>query len=339
MPAPVRTRQRSPATTLRPTASWARCCARSASEVMAPAHRATARRQAGTVACGGFQTTPALTKGYTTGRRACRIAGVPAGINPWQASVRASYGARTLDPVALQQPAGDHEPLDLVGALADDHERRVAVVALDAELLHVAVAAEDAHGLEGDLLADLGGEELRHARLEVAALAAVLHRGRLADEEPRRLDLGGHVGELELDRLVLADGLAERPALLRVADGVLEGRLRHTDRAGGDVDAPDLEAGERDLEPQALPAADQVLGGHDVVLEDDLAGLDAAVAELVEVAAHRQARALRRGEHADPPVRGIGGGVGLGEEREDGRGLRVGDEHLGAVHHVVIAPA
>ena len=126
---------------------------------------------------------------------------------------------------------GDHKPLDLVGALADDHERGVAVVALDAELLRVAVAAEDAHRLERHLLAGLGGEQLRHAGLEVAALAAVLHGGRPAGEEARRLDLGRHVGELQLDRLVLADRLAEGRPLLRVADRVLEGGLRDADGA------------------------------------------------------------------------------------------------------------
>jgi hypothetical protein len=42
----------------------------------------------------------------------------------------------------------------------------------------------------------------------------------------RRLDLGGHLGELELDRLVLGDRLAEGLALLGVGDGQLEGPQR-----------------------------------------------------------------------------------------------------------------
>src|SRR3989442_1502506 len=57
--------------------------------------------------------------------------------------------------VALDKASRDHQPLDLVGALADDHERRIAVVALDGEFLHVAVAAEDAHRLQAHLLARL----------------------------------------------------------------------------------------------------------------------------------------------------------------------------------------
>src|SRR5881296_1249454 len=92
------------------------------------------------------------------------------------------------DLVALDKASRDHQTLDLVGAFADDHEGRVAVVALDGELLHVAVAAEDGHRLERDLLAGLGGEELGHAGLDVHALTAVLHRGGLAGQEPGRLD-------------------------------------------------------------------------------------------------------------------------------------------------------
>jgi hypothetical protein len=38
--------------------------------------------------------------------------------------------------------------------------------------------------------------------------------------------LGSHLGQLELDRLVLRDGLAERLPLLSVADGQLEGAVR-----------------------------------------------------------------------------------------------------------------
>jgi hypothetical protein len=42
---------------------------------------------------------------------------------------------------ALNQLACDHVSLDLIGALADDHQRRVAEVALDIELAGIAVAA------------------------------------------------------------------------------------------------------------------------------------------------------------------------------------------------------
>src|SRR5260221_14354552 len=47
--------------------------------------------------------------------------------------------------------AGDGDPLDLVGALADAKQRGVAVVALDVILRGVPVGPVDAHGLGGVL--------------------------------------------------------------------------------------------------------------------------------------------------------------------------------------------
>src|SRR5215213_11982122 len=146
----------------------------------------------------------------------------------------------SLDLVALQQLLADHHALDLGCALADEQQRRVAVEPLDLVLLGVAVAAMDAERLLHHLLAGLGGEQLRHAGLEVGALPGVLHAGGLQREQPRGLDLRGHVRELELDRLVLRDRLAERLALLRVAQRQLQGALCDAHTARGDVHAADL---------------------------------------------------------------------------------------------------
>ena len=108
-----------------------------------------------------------------------------------------------------------------------------------------------------NLHAHLRGEELRHPRFEVRPLTAILHQRGVQHELAPRLDLGGHVGELELDRLVLRDGLAEGAALLRVTYGILEGGLRHTDGAGGDIDASDLQAAHGMLKALAFLAAQQ----------------------------------------------------------------------------------
>src|SRR5215210_5598719 len=190
------------------------------------------------------------------------------------------------DLVALQELAADDHALDLRGALADQQQRRVAVEPLDLVLLRVAVAAVDAEGVLDDLLAGLGGEELRHAGLEVRALARVLHPGGLEREQARRLDLGGHVGELELDGLVLGDRLAERRALLRVAQRQLERPLRDADAAGGDVHAADLERvhhlREALVEAGVLAAEDHV-GRAAVAVEHQLRRLDALVAHLLDL--------------------------------------------------------
>src|SRR5688572_18547516 len=127
--------------------------------------------------------------------------------------------------VALEQLLPDDHPLDLRGALADQEQRRVAVEALDLVLLGVAVAAVDAERVLDDLLAGLRGEQLGHAGLEVGALPRVLHPRGLEREQARGLDLRRHVGELELDRLVVRDLAPEGLALLAVAQRELQRAL------------------------------------------------------------------------------------------------------------------
>src|ERR1051326_2563429 len=85
--------------------------------------------------------------------------------------------------VALEQMPRDDEPLQLVGAAADEEQRGVAIIAFDRKVLREPVAAEDAHGLERDFGGGLRRKQLRHARLHVAPLAAVLLRRRRVDEQ------------------------------------------------------------------------------------------------------------------------------------------------------------
>src|SRR6185295_7054148 len=150
-----------------------------------------------------------------------------------------------------------------------------------------------AEALLDALLARLRGEQLRHPGLEVGALARVLHPRRLARKEASGLDLGRHVGELELDRLVLGDRLAEGLALLAVAEGELQGALGDADATGGDVDAADLERvhhlDEALADPRLL-AAQHALGRAAVAVVDELGRLDALVAHLLELGWDRQPR-------------------------------------------------
>jgi hypothetical protein len=60
------------------------------------------------------------------------------------------------------------------------------------------------------------------------------------------------VGEHPLDRLEIADGLAELLALLGVVDGLLERGRRDADRLRRDADAPAVERHHRDLEALVL---------------------------------------------------------------------------------------
>ena len=101
----------------------------------------------------------------------------------------------------------------------------------------------DAHGVLDGALRDLGGEQLGHAGLDVGAPAGLLLARRGDDQVLGGLDARRHVGELELDRLVVADRLAEGDALLGVLQGQLEGPHGRAEAAGRDVDAAGLDAG------------------------------------------------------------------------------------------------
>src|ERR687888_2014559 len=114
--------------------------------------------------------------------RACQCSSPVCSIESRMSS-RVNAMVQPSDLVALQQLAPDHHTLDLRRALADQQQRRVAVEPLDLVLLRVAVAAVDAEGVLNDLLAGLGGEQLRHPGLEVGALPGVLQAGRLEREE------------------------------------------------------------------------------------------------------------------------------------------------------------
>src|ERR1700688_2864022 len=128
----------------------------------------------------------------------------------------------------VEHPVGDHHLLDLAGALVDLGDTGVAEVALDVVLARVAVAAVDLQRLVGDPLRHLGREELGLRGLERVALPLVPGPGRLPGQQARGVELGRHVGEIELDGLEVGEVLAELLALLGVGEGVLERRLGDT---------------------------------------------------------------------------------------------------------------
>src|SRR5580765_2131475 len=126
----------------------------------------------------------------------------------------------------LDHLARDHEPLDLVRALVDLRDLRVAHHPLDRVLLDVAVTAEDLHRVGRDLHRRVGAVELRHRgdlRQLLAVGALVDQLAALVEEAARGLALRLHVGQHPSDQLVLDDRLAHRLAALGVLERVVRG--------------------------------------------------------------------------------------------------------------------
>src|SRR6266851_6387539 len=175
-----------------------------------------------------------------------------------------------LGNVFTYELARDHCPEDVIGAFADGHQRRVTIETLDLVLGRVAVAAVDAHRLERRLDAHLRCVKLGHPRFEVGPPSRVEGRGGPPRQQPRGLDLGRHIRQLQLDRLEFRNRPAERVALPRVGEGPVQARLRNAHCPTGDVDAPELQRRQRLLQAVALIAAQHILHGHAAVAQENL---------------------------------------------------------------------
>src|ERR671916_1824552 len=186
----------------------------------------------------------------------------------------APINGSTARSVLLQQTLTDDRLLDLAGSLTDEQERRLAHQPLDLELLRVAVPSVDAEGVLRDLLAVLAGQQLRHPGLNIVARAGVLEPGGVDHHQVRGLDLGGHLGELERDRLVLCDRFAEGSPLLGVADRELEGADGDAAGSGCHIDPPYLDAVHHLCEALAGRVAEYLVSTDAMAVEDQLGGVE-----------------------------------------------------------------
>src|SRR6266542_6372974 len=90
----------------------------------------------------------------------------------------------------VEEVAGDHELLDLRGALVDLRDLRVPEIPLDLVLLDEAVATVHLDGVGRDPHRRLRGEELGHRRRGPERRARVLEPRRPPREEARGFDRG-----------------------------------------------------------------------------------------------------------------------------------------------------
>src|SRR6185503_4725549 len=235
---------------------------------------------------------------------------------------------------------GDDFLHDLGGAAADGHEPVVAEEALDGVLAHVAVAAVELDAVIGYSLRHVRGEELHHGDLAHRVLVLLVLEARGIGEPAAGLDEGGQLGQLVPDHLLLRQRPLEGVAPLHIGDGVLEGALASRRRVKPRHQALALEDAHDLVEAPAL-LAQEVLSRHAHGLEGQLGGVGGAHAHLVELAAHRESgRGALHQEHGDALVALLllPGIETRSDEVEVGHGA-VGDEHLGAVQHVVVAVA
>src|SRR5579875_1386086 len=208
--------------------------------------------------------------------------------------------ARGASEPPTEEIPGDHQPLDLVGALEDLGDPLVAVGPLDRRPPDIAEAAVDLQRRIDDLAGPFGGQALDDRRLPGLlgpgpagpgpriGPEVVLPLGGVVDEVAKRLDLHRHVGELELDRLVVAERMAELAAVLGEFERLAGGRLHPPEGGGPERDPPDIEGGHRHQEALANPPQDRLRPHLDPV-EDELGGGGPVQAHLLLASANLEA--------------------------------------------------
>src|SRR5499425_1995293 len=210
-----------------------------------------------------------------------------------QGEVEGGHGRVLL----AEDRASDDHAVDFRGALADPAYSRLAIPALERELLAHPVAAVDLHGGVNDAAEHLARIELGDGGLDARILAAVGLPRALPDEPARGADLHHGIRQHPLDGLALREGRPEGGALLGVRHRHPVGGHRHPEVAGRVRETLLHEEIEGEVEP--LPfRAHQVLRGDLAVLEHDIVG---------------------DGRGADDPnrLRGEAGGAALHDEAGD----------------------
>ena len=155
--------------------------------------------------------------------------------------------------------------------------------------------------------------------------------GGLIEEDAGRLEFGLHVGDLELQRLEVAEAFAEGLALLHIGDRLVESRLRGTQAAGGDIEPAAIEPTHRNREAHSF-AADQMRCGHRCLIEIDGGSSLRLPAHLPLIGAETQALCAVLDQEAGNPLGPLFAGaahhqidVGIAAARDEG---------LGATHSI-----
>src|SRR5437879_5467199 len=123
------------------------------------------------------------------------IARMTDSVKPW---VRRAVCISTDGWRLFQQQLRDRVQLHVARALIDRADLRVAVELLDRIFLRIPVAAEQLDAERGDALGHLRRVQLRHRGFHGVRRARVFEPRGVVHHEPRRLELRGGLGELEL---------------------------------------------------------------------------------------------------------------------------------------------
>ena len=142
-------------------------------------------------------------------------------------------------------------------------------------------------------------------------------------------EIGGEVGQHELNALELDDPPARLPALVDVEDGILEGGARDAERVRGDTRARLVERGEQHRKPGPR-LAEQIGARHAQSSKASAAVDEARCPILSSLREHLEARsALSENERGDRPAV-VGDARPFAEHEDQVGNIAAGDEGLAA---------
>ena len=145
---------------------------------------------------------------------------------------------------ALLQIAADHQALDFRRAFHDLKNLAILIVARHGIFVHEAVPSVYLEGVAGALLTHFRGKELCVGGLQRMRHLIVLQPGRLKVHVPGKLDVHGHVGDLEGNALETEYGFAELDPLLRILERCLVAGPCQSHAHGRNGDTPRFEDGQ-----------------------------------------------------------------------------------------------
>jgi len=235
---------------------------------------------------------------------------------------------------SVEQFATDQHATNLTGAGADFVQLGVTQETARREFVDVAVAAENLDRVEGHLCGALGAVEDHPRRILARGFPTFASLGHRVEVSAAGVELGVHVGDFALDQLEFADALAELFAIVDVRHDQVHARLHDPGRAARQHDALVIEAAHQHFHA-AIEHAEDVFLRHFDVIEEQLAGVRTAHAELVELVAAAEAFGVALNDECGDAV-GAFFQVSLGVDHVGVGVGAVGDPGFAAVEHVLV---
>ena len=180
-----------------------------------------------------------------------------------------------------EELAGNDQLLNFARAFPYCAELNIAIELFRRIVFDEPVAAMDLDALVGHADGYFAGEQLGHAGLASETdVFAVGQPRSLVDQQAGGFDFGGHVRQLELNGLKLANGFAELFALLGVFGRGFERALGHPKSQCSDGNAAAIENLQAADETFAF-RSQEVFSGNSTVGEDNFRSIAGTHAELV----------------------------------------------------------